>query len=87
MLFPRVLGKKQDILLLETKKEVTKLLTKYMPNQAGNFNDGTHMELGELICIPNGEPNCLKCPLQQFCIAYQNNLTNEIPVKGKKSKT
>ena len=81
----RVLGKKQDILLLETKKEVTKLLTKYMPNQAGNFNEAL-MELGELICIPNGEPNCLKCPLQQFCIAYQNNLTNEIPVRVKKVK-
>ena len=81
----RVLAKKQDILLPETKKEVTKLLTKYMPNQAGNFNEAL-MELGELICIPNGEPNCLKCPLKQFCIAYQNNLTNEIPVRIKKVK-
>lgn len=81
----RVLGKKQDILLPKTKKEVTKLLTKYMPNQAGDFNEAL-MELGELICIPNGEPNCLKCPLQQFCIAYQNNLTNAIPVRIKKVK-
>ena len=84
----RVLGKKQDILLLETKKEVTKLLTKYMPNQEdrpGDFNQAL-MDLGSSICIPNGEPNCLKCPLQQFCIAYQNNLTNEIPVRVKKVK-
>ena len=81
----RVLGSKKDILLPETKKEITKLLTKYMPNQAGNFNESL-MELGELICIPNGEPNCLICPLKQFCIAYQNNLTNEIPVRVKKVK-
>lgn len=76
---------KQDILLQDTKKKITKLLTKYMPSQAGNFNESL-MELGELICIPNGEPNCLKCPLKQFCIAYQNNLTNEIPVRVKKVK-
>jgi A/G-specific adenine glycosylase len=81
----RVLGMKQDILLQDTKKKITKLLTKYMPSQAGNFNESL-MELGELICIPNGEPNCLKCPLKQFCIAYQNNLTNEIPVRVKKVK-
>ena len=50
---------KQDILLQDTKKKITKLLTKYMPSQAGNFNESL-MELGELICIPNGEPNCLR---------------------------
>ena len=81
----RVLGSKKDISLTETKKEITSLLTKYMPKQAGDFNESL-MELGELICTPNGAPNCLKCPLKQFCISYQNNLTNQIPVRAKKVK-
>ena len=42
------------------------------------------MELGALICLPNGEPLCDTCPLRDFCVAHQNNLTEEIPVKTKK---
>ncbi len=56
------------ILESKTKKEFTEKLKKIMPEQAGDFNEGL-MELGERICIPNGEPLCERCPLQKICVA------------------
>ncbi len=81
----RVLASKEDVLLPETKKEITKKLSEIMPEEAGDFNEGL-MELGEKICIPNTIPLCEKCPIQPFCIANKENLTNEIPVRIKKQK-
>ena len=81
----RVLASKEDVLLPETKKEITKKLSEIMPEEAGDFNEGL-MELGEKICIPNTIPLCEKCPIQPFCIANKESLTNEIPVRIKKQK-
>lgn len=81
----RVIGSKKDVLENKTKKEFTQKLQEIMPEQAGDFNEGL-MELGELICIPNGDPLCKKCPLQEICIARRDNLTKTIPVRNQKIK-
>lgn len=81
----RVLASKDDVLSSETKKRITKKLLEIMPDESGDFNEGL-MELGEKICLPNTIPLCEKCPIQQFCIANKENLTNEIPVRIKKQK-
>lgn len=81
----RVVGSKKDVLENKTKREFTEKLQKIMPKQAGDFNEGL-MELGELICIPNGEPLCKKCPLQEICIAKNKDLTSFIPVRTQKIK-
>ncbi len=36
------------------------------------------MELGALICTPR-QPKCAICPLKKHCVAFQKNLTDEIP--------
>ena len=81
----RVLASKEDVLLPETKKKITKKLLEIMPDEPGDFNEGL-MELGEKICLPNTVPLCEKCPIQEFCMANKENLTNEIPVRVKKQK-
>ena len=81
----RILASKKDILLLETKKEIIENLKPIIPKEAGNFNEAL-MELGETICLPNGEPLCEKCPLQTYCKAKEKKLTGEIPVREKKTK-
>ncbi len=81
----RVIGSKKDVLEPKTKKEITKVLKEIMPKQAGDFNEGL-MELGELVCIPNGEPLCSKCPLQKICVAKKQNLIDVIPVRNQKVK-
>ena len=79
----RIKASTKDILLLSTKKEVGLELKDKMPKEAGDFNEGL-MELGERICIPNGEPLCKECPIKKWCKAYQKGMTNQIPVRIKK---
>lgn len=81
----RVVGSKKDVLENKTKKEFAQKLQEIMPKQAGDFNEGL-MELGELICIPNGEPLCEKCPLKEICVAKNEKLTEVIPVRNQKIK-
>ncbi len=82
----RLIGSTKDVLDSKNKKEITQTLKENMPKkQAGDFNEGL-MELGELICIPNGKPLCQKCPIQDICIAKKEKVTDQIPVRNKKVK-
>ena len=55
-----------------------------MPKEApGEFNQAL-MEIGAMVCIPNGEPHCEDCPLRGLCLAKRLNLTEAIPVKTPK---
>lgn len=81
----RVQGSRDNVLLPQTKKSVTEQLRKIMPQRAGAFNEAL-MELGELVCLPNGAPLCESCPLQEHCTAYKKGLTEQIPVRVKKMK-
>lgn len=81
----RVQGSRDNVLLPQTKKSVTEQLRKIMPQQAGAFNEAL-MELGELVCLPNGATLCKDCPLQELCTAYKKGLTEQIPVRVKKMK-
>ena len=63
----------------------------YLKHAAG-FMDREHpgehnqalMELGALICIPS-KPYCTLCPLSGFCYAYARGLTDQLPVREKKT--
>ncbi len=81
----RVIGSRKDVLLPETKREITALLQAVLPEASGDFNEAL-MELGELVCLPGGEPLCKECPLHEICVAHHQNLTAEIPVRIKKTK-
>lgn len=52
----------------------TQLLDK---DQPGRFNQAM-MELGAMMCRPQ-KPDCERCPVQSFCMAYQNNTVAEYP--------
>ena len=54
-----------------------------LPDRPGDFNQGL-MELGEVVCIPNGAPLCEQCPLQDLCLAHQAKEEEEYPVKSEK---
>lgn len=44
------------------------------------------MEFGALQCLP-GNPDCLFCPLQPHCLAFEHGTVEQRPVKEKKLKT
>ena len=54
-----------------------------MPDQAGDYNQAI-MELGEIVCIPNGTPICSKCPLHEWCLSYRDGCQQEYPFKPAK---
>lgn len=80
----RVLGSRKDITKQSVKKEIEEALREVIPaGQASSYNQGL-IEIGALVCIPNGQPHCKECPLFSVCEAGQKGLTEEIPVKGEK---
>lgn len=80
----RLTGSYDDIMQPKVKKELETDMLKIMPaNRSGDLNQAI-MDLGATICIPNGKPLCDQCPLSHNCKAFQDNLTDVLPVKTSK---
>jgi len=75
----------QDITDAKFRARITEELEKVYPLKGrGDFTQSL-MELGAVVCVPNGKPKCEECPLRSKCGAYQNNTQLEYPVKKKKA--
>ena len=69
-----------------TKRVVAAELEKVYPlNHCGDFTQSL-MELGATVCLPNGAPLCLLCPMQEICMANQNGTQEYLPVRKEKAK-
>ena len=79
----RLSGSYDDIMKASVKNALEKELKEIMPKRAGAFNQAI-MDLGAMVCIPNGQPLCEECPLGRFCQAKKKNIQMELPVKTKK---
>lgn len=42
------------------------------------------MELGATVCVPNGAPHCVSCPLAALCLAHKEDCTADFPKKAAK---
>lgn len=64
------------------------MLTALANELLDQHDPGTHnqafMEFGSLICVPH-KPKCGECVVNTLCLAYEQNLADEIPVKQKKT--
>lgn len=80
----RVTASRADILAPACKKAMEKEIRLILPaDRAGDFNQSL-MELGAMVCLGNGEPKCLCCPLQTVCEGYRQGIAGELPVKTQK---
>ncbi len=82
----RIIGSYEDIASAAVKKRFTEDLQKIYPLDHTSEFTQSLMELGAIVCLPNGAPLCDKCPLKSQCVAYQKGLIDEIPVKTAKKK-
>ena len=74
-----------DVLSGEGKKRFTCLAWELTPERgAGRFNQAL-MELGETVCVPNGELRCAVCPLHHLCEAHRLGCEQSLPVRIKKT--
>ena len=79
----RVTGSYEDIMKASTKTKVEEQLENVIPKESAcDFNQGL-IELGAIVCVPNGAPKCVECPLAHLCEANQKGIQNELPVKKK----
>lgn len=79
----RVSADRRDITKLSVRRDVEQTLRSILPaDRVSSFNQAL-MELGAIICVPNGEPLCSECPWSSFCEAKRQSLRSIIPVKKK----
>lgn len=79
----RITADDSDIMKQSTRKRIEEKLQKVIPKDyAGDFNQGL-IELGAIVCVPNGEPKCEECPAASFCQARLHGKIQELPVKEK----
>ena len=75
----------EDIGAQTTKTKMSGLLADCYPSgEAASLLTEGLMELGETVCIPNGEPRCELCPVRRLCLAHQAGETDRYPVKAPK---
>ncbi|MDQ0340037.1 A/G-specific adenine glycosylase [Caldalkalibacillus uzonensis] len=81
----RLLYIEEDIQKVKTRRLVEAIVQCLIPEgRASYFNQGL-MELGALVCTPKS-PHCLTCPVHEVCLAYQQGVQSQLPVKAKKKK-
>ncbi len=74
----------RDIMENKFRRQVTEALENVYPSaRRGDFTQSL-MELGAVVCVPNGEPLCGRCPLKTLCGAQSQGTQMQYPVKKKK---
>ena len=67
----------------KTKANFTEILRRAYPKQAGDFCEAL-MELGAIVCVPNGAPLCGVCPWSGLCNAHLKGEEERFPVRNEK---
>lgn len=80
----RLLGSRCDIMAQKTRREAEAVLSPLMQDMPAGAFVQAWMELGATVCVPNGQPQCLCCPVAPWCCAYQQGMATELPVKASK---
>lgn len=82
----RITADDSDIAKAGTKSKIEKEIEEVIPRDAaGDFNQSL-IELGAVVCLPNGEPRCGSCPVSYLCLAHEQGRETEFPVKKKAKK-
>ena len=79
----RLLASDEDIMKASVRTKIENAIEPVIPEDAASdFNQGL-IEIGAIVCVPNGEAKCEICPLTGICEAKRLGIQNELPVKKK----
>ncbi len=78
----RVFGISDDIAVPSSRKVFQQVADKLVPAHAPDTYNQAIMEFGAIQCTPL-MPDCLFCPFQQHCFAFNHGMVQELPVKTK----
>lgn len=74
----------RDILDTRVKRSIEEEMRGIIPmDRPGDFNQAL-MELGAVVCVPNGSPKCGECPWGELCQARKQEKISEYPKKAPK---
>lgn len=76
----------EDVLKQSVRRRFENELLEVIPeDRAGDFNQSL-IELGAIVCVPNGAPKCTECPLKALCAAHADGVELELPKKTPPAK-
>ncbi len=78
----RLSGYADDIRKPAARKEAEDVVRASMPEQDPGLFTQALMEIGALVCVPNGEAKCGCCPLRENCFAEEENQTDVLPFRS-----
>lgn len=82
----RLRADERDIMQQSVRTQVEKELLSAVPkDRPGDFNQAL-MELGAMVCVPNGEPKCEQCPWKEICMAHIQKCETDYPKKTPKKE-
>lgn len=82
--FSRVMSYKENIDKQSTKDAVCRELAKVYEKGKCRLATQSLMELGATICVPNGAPRCMECPLAHICQSKDDEAWKKLPVRAEK---
>ena len=82
----RIKASREDIAKQSVKTAMEQEVRKIIPKgRAGDFNQAL-IELGAIVCVPNGKARCHECPLAFCCRAKAEGIVHELPKKKAKKE-
>ncbi|CAM4232482.1 A/G-specific adenine glycosylase [Lederbergia lenta] len=82
----RIMLIREDIAKASTRKVFEAAVRELIDHEHPSFFNQALMELGALICTPTS-PACLLCPVRDHCLAFEDGVQSELPIKSRKKKT
>ena len=80
----RLRSDSRNIMQQSVRNEIEQELLTVMPTgRPGDFNQAL-MELGAMVCTPNGAPKCEECPWKELCMAHREGCETSFPCKPPK---
>lgn len=68
------------------KKNAEEFLRKSLQKEDPSSFNQALMDLGEMVCLPNGIPLCEKCPFKEGCKSYKHNTQLNYPLRQEKKE-
>ncbi len=80
----RITADDRDIAKDSVKQSIARDIQEIIPmRRAGDFNQAL-IELGAIVCVPNGPAKCSECPVAHLCEARKHDIVMELPKKASK---
>lgn len=80
----RVADIRENIMDAKVRRAFRSRMAEAMPQKRpGAFNQAL-MDLGATVCLPNGAPECGRCPLADLCEAKRLEAQSSLPARSKK---